>query len=323
MAGVKFQFATRRRYDTKFLMDGAVRIDGMDIDYVDYRGPGGMTNFFRSMVTDLPYEIGEQAFAHYLIARDQGKPLTAIPVFPSRFFPHLGVSVRKGAGIETAQELVAKRVAASDWGFNPAVWMRGILAHQYEVPIERITWIVNEQEPLFKGLDYPHSRRFKIEKVRVDDNEAGHGFLSLLEAKEIDAVFLAAGGIPPTEGTRKLFENPHGEIRRYIAMTGVFPINTVITLKESAVKSHPELPGRLMEAWQRAQRLYEGELNNGKETDHMGMEVETLKEMGVFPAQYGLAPNRRAISMMIQYCYEQGLIRTLIEPEELFTPTES
>lgn len=318
MAAVKLQFATRRRYDTKFLMDGVVQVEDMDIEYVDYRGPGGMTGFFRDMVTELPYEIGEQAFAHYLIAKDQGKPLTAIPVFPSRFFPHLGVSVCKDSGIESAQDLVGKRVAASDWGFNPAVWMRGTLAHQYEVPIEKITWIVNEEEPLFKGLDYPHSRRFVIEKVKVPDEGPAHGFLPLMESKDVDAVLLAAGGIAPTERTRKLFEAPHREIQSYLAMTGVFPINTVITLKESVVRNHADLPVRLMAAWQSARSLYEEEMNEGRETDHMGLEVEKLKEMGVFPAPYGLGPNRRAVALMIQYCYEQGLIRTLFEPEELF-----
>ena len=137
------RFATRRRYDAKFLMDGSVAVEEFDIEYMDYHGPGGMTKFFREMVTELPYEIGEQAFAHYLIAKDRGKPLTAIPVFPSRFFPHLGLSVRNGSGIETPRDLVGKKVAAPDWGFNPAVWMRGILAHQYDVPIEKINWVVN------------------------------------------------------------------------------------------------------------------------------------------------------------------------------------
>ena len=84
------------------------------------------------------------------------------------------------------------------------------------------------------------------------------------------------------------------------------------------MKTHADLPARLMTAWQSARRLYEDELNLGRETDHMGLEVKKLKEMGVFPTQYGLGPNRRAIALMIQYCYEQGLVQTLFEPEELF-----
>ena len=88
MSDPKVTFATRWRYDTKFLMDATVKIEGFDLVSLDYKGPGGLTDFMRDMVTELSYDIGEQGFAHYVIARGQGKPLTAIPVFPSRFFPH-------------------------------------------------------------------------------------------------------------------------------------------------------------------------------------------------------------------------------------------
>jgi len=318
MAVPKLRFATHRRYDTKFLMDGVVQVEGFDIEYLDYRGPGGMTGFFRDMVTVLSYDIGEQAFAHYMIAKDQGKPITAIPVFPSRLFPLTAISVNKNSSVRSPRDLVGKKVGAPDWGFNPAVWMRGILAHQYDVPVERITWLVNENEPLFRGLNYPHSKRFEIKTIQLDDDAAAHGFPPLLESGVVDAVIHAGGGIPPTEGCSKLFEQPYQEIRAYVAEAGVFPINTVITLKDSVVKAHPELPGRLMEAWRKAQRYYDEELRSGKETHHMGLEVEVLREMNLFPQEYGLYKNRRAIQMMIQYCYEQGLIQTLFEPEDLF-----
>jgi 4,5-dihydroxyphthalate decarboxylase len=195
--------------------------------------------------------------------------------------------------------------------------MRGILAHQYEVPVEEIIWVVSSEEPLFRGLSYPHSSRFHIEKVAVTD-DGSHGFLPLLESGAVDAMFLAAGGIDATGASRKLFEDPYPEIERYVAETGVFPINTLITLKESVVKALPGLPGALMEAWERARALYAREMEEGKETDHMGIEVGRLKAMKVFPRAYGIEANRMAIRMMIQYCYEQGLIRTLFEPEELF-----
>src|SRR5712692_7542085 len=95
----KLTFATGKRYDTRFLLDGVVRVRDFDITYPDIGTPP--SPFFHSMVTELPYDIGEQAFAHYLLAKDQGQPLTAIPVFPSRFFPHFGVSVHREAGIDS------------------------------------------------------------------------------------------------------------------------------------------------------------------------------------------------------------------------------
>ncbi len=50
----------------------------------------------------------------------------------------------------------------------------------------------------------------------------------------------------------------------------------------------------------------------------MGLAPRELFDMGLFPDEYGLEPNRAAVRMMVQYCYEQGLIRRLYEPDELF-----
>lgn len=318
MAEPKLTFATQRRWDRTYLMDGVVRVQGFDITYLDYHGPGGMTLFFHDMVTKLSYDIGEQAFAHYLIAKDQGKPLTAIPVFPSRFFPHLGVSVRNAAGIDSPQDLIGKRVLSLDWGHNPAVWMRGVLAHQYEVPIERILWVEDAAEPRFRGLPYPRARRFQVERIQIRE---GVGPRELLEDGVVDAALLASGGIPPTGRTRKLFQDPYREIAQYVAETAVFPINHVVTLKEEVVQAHPELPSRLMDGFQEALRLYNRDVKAGKEAAYTDVDVGFLLESGLFPAEYGLQPNRQAVRMGIQYCYEQGLISKLYEPEELFDPT--
>jgi 4,5-dihydroxyphthalate decarboxylase len=311
------RYGTKIRYDTKFLMNGTVRVKGFDIQYPE-GGIDDMTPVFHDMVTDLSYDIGEQAFAHYVIAKDRGKPLTAIPAFPSRIFPHFGVSVNRKSGIETPQDLVGKRVVFSDWGFNPAVWMRGILTHQYDVPIERVTWLLDEKEPLFHGLDYPHSPRFQFERIDIPEGR-GQGVRGLLDAGTVDALFTAAAGIPPNEHSKKLFDDPYGEIRAYVAQTGVFPLNTVVTIREDAVEKHPDLPRALMDAWNEADRLYTQELRAGEEdTYHMNLDVRTLEDMGVFPIGYGLEANRQAVRTMVQYCYEQGLIQRLFEPEELF-----
>src|SRR5262249_55350904 len=233
----KLTFATQRRRSPTYLIDGVVRVQGFDITYLDYHGPGGLTLFFHDMVTKLSYDIGEQAFTHYLIAKDQGKPLTAIPAFPSRFFPHLGASVRNGAGIDTPQDLIGKRVLSQDWGLNPVVWMRGALTHQYEVPIERIIWVQDAAEPRFHGLPYPRSRRFQIETIQIPQG-VDDGPRELLEDGVVDAAILPSGGIPPTTRTRKLFQDPYREIAQYVAETGVFPINHVVTLKEEVVEAY-------------------------------------------------------------------------------------
>src|SRR5712692_1512040 len=108
MSDPTLTFATARRYDTKFLLDGTVRVRDYDIKYHD--AGAAPWPVFRDMVNSIPYDIGEQAFSHYLIAKDLGKPLTAIAAFPSRVFPQLGVVVHEASGIKEPLDLVNKRV---------------------------------------------------------------------------------------------------------------------------------------------------------------------------------------------------------------------
>jgi 4,5-dihydroxyphthalate decarboxylase len=311
----RLTFAASPRYALKFLIGGSVRVEGVELAF-----PASATNpgpFFRDLTLGH-YDIGENAFSHYLIAKASGKPLTAIPFFPSYFFPHLGVSVNSGSGIRSPLDLVGKRVGAPDFGYNPAAWMRGILAHQYQVPTEKIVWV--EVQGDFYGLNYTRSKRFEIETVGASGGgRTAYGLQPLLESQAIDAVFFHGIGIMPTVTIKKLFDDPYQEIKSYVEDTGVLPINTVITVREDVVKSCPDLPQRLMAALREASRLYEEETLRMGNKQFMELRLNWLKELGFFPPPEGLgAPNRRSVRMMIQYCYEQGLIRTLFEPEELF-----
>jgi hypothetical protein len=56
----------------------------------------------------------------------------------------------------------------------------------------------------------------------------------------------------------------------------------------------------------------------------MGLSLKRLREVaGLELPDYGFQANRDAIRLMIAYCYEQGIIRTLFEPEDLFLLTDS
>ena len=76
-----------------------------------------------------------------------------------------------------------------------------------------------------------------------------------------------------------------------------------------------------MSSFHEAKARYNAEISaaDGK---HMGLTLDSLREMDLFPARHGLEANRRSVQMMIQYCYEQGVIRTLWEPQELFACLE-
>ena len=86
---------------------------------------------------------------------------------------------------------------------------------------------------------------------------------------------------------------------------------------QQAVKQYPGLIDAVMAACTEARHRYHEELRRDG-GDHMGIPTSELARIGVFPDSYGLEANRAAIGMIIHYCYEQGLIRRLYAPEELF-----
>ncbi|MBF6569716.1 MAG: ABC transporter substrate-binding protein [Candidatus Binataceae bacterium] len=321
MTQKKLSFPLARRYDTELILNGEVKIEGIDLEITDSgRLPAPL---FREMATTLPYDIAEQAFSHYLIAKDQGKPLTAIPAFPSRFFPQIGFTVNRHSGIDGPADLANKRIGVPSYAYNPAAWMRGILVQQYHMNLDGIAWVEEANDNFFPGLDHHWEKRAKIEKVNEQVIEVLRPEMtsSALESGRVDAVIAPGWGPALTANTRRLFGDPYKEIAAYVSQTGVFPINTVIILKEEAVAANPGLVPALMVAFREARRRYNERALAQDNGDHMGLQIGRLKELSVYPDSYGIEPNRAAIETIIGYCHDQGLIRRRFKVEELFAVT--
>lgn len=313
-------FPTAGRYDTRFLLEGAVPVRGHEVAFLPV-GPAPWP-LFRDMLTELSYDIGEQALSHYLIARDQGVPLTAIPVFPSRFFPQLGITVNVRAGIERPADLAGKRVGVMSFGYNPAAWLRGILEHQHGLDPRSVIWVEDADDPFFGALRYPRPAGFRIERLAGLAESLFDGPrmqpVAPLEDGRLDALIAPGGGAPCTERTRPLFADRAGVVNEAIRAGGPFPINTVITLRRSTVDRHPGLPKALYEAFVEARARYHAEISAGTETDHMGIPTAQLRALGLFPDAYGIAPNRGALETLIGWCHAQGVTRRAAGVEELF-----
>lgn len=314
------RFPTAGRYETRFLLDGTVQVEGFDIEFID-TGPLPWP-VFADMVTKLSYDIGEQALSHYVIALAMGKPLTAIPIFPSFFFPQLGLAVNRDSGIASPRDLPGKRVGVPGFGYNPAVWARGALEQVHGVDTRQITWVEDGDDPFFAGLDYPRPASYTIEQVPglTAQTLVGPQIAAgeLLESGAIDAVALPAWGPTPTDKVKPLFDDPLAEVRRYVEATGVFPINTVITLRQETVARHPGLPAALNAAMLEAKARYMQEIADGRETNHMGLEVDFLRELGFLPTPTGFEANRQSLALALDYLHQQELIATPMAPEDLF-----
>ncbi len=286
------------------------QVPGVTLDIV-HDGTTPSNQIYTLLAQDHPWDIGEVAFSTFFMAQGLGSPDIGLPIFPSRMVPHSGLWVRPDGDIRTPRDLIGKRVGCNSWGTNYSVWSRGILAHQYDVPVERITWVQSVPE---HRDDYALPQRFPIEIV------PGHvRSETLLAEGKLDAAAMASGSTGPQASSgRALFADPYAELRAYAAGWNVVPVNTVLTIKRALIERDPGLPGRLLDAMARARASQQAEAPNVEDAIFQPLE----RELGRDLTGYGFAANRPAIREMIAYCYEQGIIRRLYDPEELFAVAE-
>jgi 4,5-dihydroxyphthalate decarboxylase len=258
------------------------------------------------------WDVGEMALSTYLMSYDLGSDDVALPIFPSRMVPHAGVWVHERAAIATPADLVGKRVGCNSFGTNYSVWFRGVLAHQYDVPIQRITWVQSVEE---HRADFRRPGRFPIEIVA-----GGLRSEALLFAGEIDAASMASASQPPrSDRVHALFADPYEELRSYALQFGVAPINTVLMIRRAVVERDPDLPRRLLNGFTAARAEHQHAEGRGELPIYRRLEQETGR---VFTG-FGFQNNLAAIREMVAYCYEQGIIRSLSDPEDLFLLSDS
>ena len=142
-------------YDrTRALADGSVPVEGVDLVYLAL--PVEET-FFR-MLRNREFDCAELSLSSYVMSLERkDPPFVAIPVFPSRMFRHSGIYVSKASGIVAPGQLVGKRVGNPEYQLTAHVWIRGILAEEYGVPVDSVEYLTG-------GLE----EAGRIEKQKVD-----------------------------------------------------------------------------------------------------------------------------------------------------------
>ena len=141
-------------YDrTRALMDGRVKVDGIDLNYLNL--PVEET-FFR-MARFQEFDLAEMSLSSYCVTLNKPeRPFIAIPIFPSRFFRHSCIYVNAKSGIKEPKDLIGKRIASPEYQMTAPVWIRGILSDHYGVPVDA-------QPYLFGGEEEPG----RIEKMKL------------------------------------------------------------------------------------------------------------------------------------------------------------
>jgi len=303
-------------YDrTHPLIDGTVKPEGLELNWLTLPH----YEIWRRMLNHCEFDSSELSLSSYLIARTLEKPLIAIPVFPARAFRHSYIFINTKSGIREPADLAGKRVGLAEFQQTATVWVRGILQHEYGVPLDRIywfTWMKSRME-----IEMP--TRYQIRQI-----PPGKSPDEMLFSGELDAIICAnlfPSLLDPPSHIKRLFENYKEVEAEYYKRTGIFPIMHTLALREDLWKDSPWIAISLFKAFQRGKEIAYQRLNDVSPYKislawFRGPLKEQKEVLGDDPWPYGIAKNRHVVETLMGYLHEQGLAQRELSIEQIFAP---
>jgi 4,5-dihydroxyphthalate decarboxylase len=298
---LKLGIVARSQYAA--LKDGTVKPRGITLEPIEV---APMPRLFDRMIADHEFDVSEMAIVTYLQGREHGLPFTAIPVFPLRAFPHGTVLYNTKSGVSSPKDLEGKKIGVRAYAGTAGVWARGLLQSEYGLDPAKVTWVLNDIEHIG---DYKNPANTVFEK--------GANLGEMLVNGEI-----AAGiGLQNVDSpdVKPLIANARQAQADWFKKTGVFPINNTVVVQNALLESAPEVAVSLYAAFKDAKEAYRRRLKEqGASGRDEEADVRFMEIVGDDPLPIGLENNRKALEMIIQYAYDQKIIRSKPAVDELF-----
>jgi 4,5-dihydroxyphthalate decarboxylase len=290
------------------LLDGEMEIDGFLVEPVEVKPVIGA---YRRMIRDLEFDVCELAPVSYLMARQEGIALTAVPVFLNRRFHHGDVQCATHSGIRVPKDLEGRRVGVRAYSVSTGVWVRGVLRDQYGVDIDKITWVVDDDDHI--------EGRAPANVERVTD---GRSLGELLRAGDIDAALTGNAGTgragSPKAGWAAAAEPESGDDGPYplfpeagalavdhYLRTGVYPLHSLISVRTELVERDPGLPTKLYAAFAESKRRHLAVQPDWSAVPRLRRQGRAI---GGDPVPYGITANEPSLDAMVSFAKDQGLL---------------
>jgi 4,5-dihydroxyphthalate decarboxylase len=269
------------------LKDGRVVPEGFTLRFEEV---DPVTKAFRIMCRELAYDVTEMAATTYFVGKEHGKPFTALPVFLTRGFHHKAVLAREPGD---PKALEGTRVGVNrGYTVTTGVWARGILASEYGVDLDRVTWVRSDGEHVAE-YDPPAN----VQDLGRDE-----------ELGDFDAIV----GAVEDPSFVPLIPDADEAAGRYLESHGNWPINHLVVVKDELLAAHPDLAPALVDAFTRAKQLY---LDSGTlEPAH----ARAAEVMGADPLPYGVEANRAVLEELIDHAVAQKILQKRPSLDELF-----
>jgi 4,5-dihydroxyphthalate decarboxylase len=283
---------------TKALKDGTVKSDRLRLEFVEVEP---VTRAFRRMARDLEFDVTEMALTTHALAHAFAKPITALPIVLTRDFHHGAIVCAKGSALRSPKDLAGRKVGVRAYSVTTGVWVRGILMEEYGADYASMTWVTQEDAHVAEYRDPPNVVRAA----------PGKDMLAMLLAGEIDAAVALRPANP--DGVRTVIPDADQAAAAWYRKTGVYPVNHVVSIKTELLRAHPWLGVELFALFKEAKR------RAAPSVAPAGSAKAKLRELiGGDLLPYGMAPNRKAIEMLLGFAAEQKLTPRAYAIDELF-----
>lgn len=260
---------------TRALKQGQVSSASFEFDFADVKVPH---TAFKRVVRDLEFDVAEISIVTYLMAKAYGKPLRLLPAVMFGRFQHpylVSTSAIKPENLE------GKRIAIRSSSVTTVTWIRGILAEDHGVNLDRVQWVTFEDAHVAEYRDPPGTERAP----------AGKTPLAMLLAGEVDAAVLA-DPVPQDARLRPVIPDPAAAAADWQRRKCGLQINHMVAVRKGLAVSDEVF--RLL-----------------LESRNLG-----AKESETSP--FGIEENRRNLEVAIDYVYRQKLIPRRFTVDELF-----
>jgi 4,5-dihydroxyphthalate decarboxylase len=266
------------------IASGAARLDFADVK------PTHLA--FKPMVRELAFDVCEMAIVTFLMAKAYGKPLALLPAVMLGRFQHHCLLYNAERGPLTPQTLAGRRVGVRAYSQTTGVWLRGILANDYGVDLDAVHWVTFEDAHVAEYHDPP----------QIERAPAGKDLHEMLLAGEIDAAIYGAE-LPADPRLKSVIPEPAAAAQAWYRQHGVTPVNHLVVVKADLVRTHPHVVAEVYHLLAAAKHA-------------------APAPAGIDPAPFGLAANRPALELIVDYCLQQRMIPRRFAVDELFAEVE-
>jgi 4,5-dihydroxyphthalate decarboxylase len=276
--------------NTKALKSGEVSSALVHFDYFDVKVANTQ---FKALVRDLKYDLGELAIVSFLQAVVYGKPYVLLPATIVGRSQHHTIFYNAARGPLRPGGLTGKRVGVRAYTQTTGAWVRGLLAEDHGVDIDRVRWVTFED---------PHLAEYRDPEI-VERAPEGKTLKQMLLDGEIDAAIL--GDVSEEGPLKHLIPDYDAAGRAWAKKHGGVPINHLAVMRESVVKARPDVVREVYRVL--------------KESRAAATQIPTGADD---PLRFGISAIGGSLEQIIAYAVRQRLIAKPLSVDTLFADAQ-